>query len=299
MTVLTCPLRREYFASTMASVRKAGGDRFEGPKVVFVDGGSDLTAEEWAWYKEIAGPWWDVRSTNGYAKTDNPFLETKNAMLAILHAAADDGASYLIYMEDDIVLCKNAIDALSKVRVHDHIAFYTFCDIKNVATLSGVTEYAGYDFLAPAGEGGHWGNQLLLIPGRSLRYLRKTTVLPNWTTTLKNLGPNWMHGPAQLAEEKRASDILLGLSLACEPAPWRAYGVFTPSLAQHVGERSLVNPVATLGRWGRDTLTWPGEDFDALTLDLECSQVHEGVPDHRIDGKTRLQRRFRPMRPKK
>lgn len=271
MTVLTSPKRREYFAATMASIRHAGGDKFRGDKVVFIDGTNVLTESDWKWYQDTAGLDWQLRSTDEHGDA----IGTKPSMLSILHAAR--GATRLIYLEDDVALCKNAILFSARVHIPGHLAFISLCDIKNVAPLPGFTECPGYDYEAPTGEGGHWGNQMLIIPGSSLAYLHSSVSLPDWDLSTK------------------ASDIMLGISLATGPAPWKEFGVFSPSLAQHVGDRSLVNPLATVHGWGRDSLTWPGANFDALTLlnSIPHKSMQKVIPFYKADTKTRRMVRFR------
>lgn len=289
MTVLTCAARREYFAATMASIRAADDGFFLGEKVVFVDGANQLSPEDWKWYEDAAGSGWRFEMTDPHGEA----IGTKPAMIALLHVVASAGAAWLLYMEDDITLSKNAIAAVC-CYAHSHpahLAFTTFCDIKNIAPLDGVTECPGYDFSGPTGEGGHWGNQMLLIPGAAMHYLQSITTLPDWGITIPPHERSWPKDWTDVVLGRKASDILLGISLACSPSPWTKYGVFSPSLAQHVGENSLVNPKATVTGWGRDTLTWRGEDFDALSLPEP--KFHEAVPHWRADQKTRMQIRFR------
>lgn len=266
LSVLTHPARRDYFAATMASVRAAGGDEYS--RTVFIDGQGSLSPSDHDWYRAVAGPGWSFAATHPSGEA----IGTKSSMLAVLHAAA--GSERLIYLEDDIVLCKNAISFVARYEMPLDVAFVSFCDIKNAAPRPGLTVCPGYDYDAPMGQGGHWGNQMLLIPGRSLRFLRDAVALPDW-------------GDARIA-----SDIMLGISLATGPAPWRTYGIYSPSLAQHVGERSLVNPNAVARGFGRDTLTFPGTAFDAMTLAMDPPR-QPVVPLHLADAKTRIQIRFR------
>jgi hypothetical protein len=288
LTVLTCPARREYFAATIASLRWAGSDKFTGEKIVFIDGTTQLSDEDWAWYREAA-PGWSFRSTS----PDGASIGTKPAMLSLLHQAAEAAVERLVYCEDDILCSKNAIPAILRLKGHDRLAFVSFCDIKNLGFKPGLTEAPGYDFAGPSGQGGHWGNQMLLLSGKALQYLRSTTEMPDWGISIPNLGQDWPKKPEDIALGKKASDIMLGISLALPPAPWAKYGIFTPSLCQHIGERSLVNPVATANGFGRDSLTWPGTDFDALTLNLEDPEHHEAIPHWRADKRTQYAIRFR------
>lgn len=291
MTVLTCPARREYFAATMASINAAGANEFLGEKIVFIDGTDQFTQDDWNWYANTAGSGWDLRCTS--LAPLSPAIGTKPAMLHVLHEAAKAEASWLLYMEDDILLSKNAIRAVVSMNYPKHLAFVSFCDIKNVAPLTGITECPGYDFEGPTGEGGHWGNQMLVIQGEALSYLQASTTMPDWNITLPDHRASWPKSAADIVLGKKASDIMLGISLACPPAPWSRYGVFSPSLAQHVGERSLVNPKATVSGWGRDSLTWRGEDFDSLSTELRSPKLHEAIPHWKMGPKMKMQIRFR------
>lgn len=304
MTVLTCPVtagedgvlvkapeRREYFAATIKAINECGGRDFPGRRVVFIDGGNQLSPEEWLWYEEAAGPGWHFEMTDPHGD----LIGTKPSMLSLLHKVALAGATWLLYMEDDLRLSKNAITAACRYAetMPPQLAFTSFCDIKNAAPLDGVTECPGYDFEGPTGEGGHWGNQMLVIPGAALQFLESVTTLPDWGIKIPPHERSWPKDWTDIVVGRKASDIMLGISLALAPSPWLKYGVFSPSLAQHIGARSLVNPKATVYGWGRDTLTWKGEEFDALTLNLNAPEFHEVVPHWKADQKTRLQLRFR------
>lgn len=290
MTVLTCSDRREYFAATMASIREAGGDSFPGEKNVFIDGTENFKPEDWSWYADQA-PGWNLCSTGKGLLS--PRIGTKPAMLHVLYQAAEASAPYLLYMEDDIVLSKNAIKFVTSMTHPSHLAFISFCDIKNIGRQTGITMCPGYDFEGPVGEGGHWGNQMLLIQGPALQYLKESTTFPDWRISIPDHQKAWPKKWEDVVLGMKASDIMLGVSLACSPAPWGRYGVFTPSLAQHIGERSLVNPLATSQGWGRDSLTWRGADFDSLMLEPQHHVFHEATPHWRSDVKTRMQIRFR------
>lgn len=268
LSMLTCPDRREYVEATMASLKHAGIDSFKGKKKLFVDGPTD----------GYAYPGWDVETLSRPEAPDKR-LGTKEALLTIMRRTAQAGAPYLIYTEDDILYSKNAVPAIQRIEVPDDLAFLVFCDIKDVGKKPGITETPGYDFEGVQGEGGHWGNQLMKLPLRSLKML------------VDHYPPEWGYA--------FASDVLIGIMMATPPAKCRAYGVFSPSLAQHVGARSLVAPGATVVGWGRNASNFQGEDFDCLSIDFDKVQRHLALLPRQMRTEDKMRLRFRDMGPSK
>lgn len=260
LTVLTCPERLEYLAATLESLRLAGAEALDADRFVFVDGDPGA----------VAAPGWQVVGVDPQGAR----LGTKAALLAVMRTAARSGADHLIYTEDDVAYCRNALTAIERIGCPDDLGFVTHCDIKRVGVNAGMTEAPGYDPGSGPGEVGHWGNQCLYIPGRSLEIM------------LSAPEPEW-------AADK-SSDILLGIMLASPAAPCVSYGAFVPSLAQHVGARSLVMPGIGVHGWGRDANTFPGEEFDALSLDLANNRRSVAVLPRQMSVQDRLRLRFSP-----
>jgi hypothetical protein len=237
LTVLTCSKRPEYLGATIASLDRAGARAFRGERIVFVDGDAS----------GIKAPGWRI------CQLHPDRLGVKEASFAVLRTAARAGVPHLIYTEDDCVYTRGAIRAIAEIPIPSDVGFLSYCDIKGVAREPGITVAPGYDYTAEWGRGGHWGNQCVSIPGRSLPRLL-TGRLTDWTL------------PA------RASDILLGML-------YEKYGVFYPSLAQHVGDRSLVQDAGSnLTMPNRVSAHFPGVDFDAATLGRKGVPLHVARP---------------------
>lgn len=251
LTVLTSPLRTCYYEATISKLIDAGADVFTGVCTLFVDGpahtGSPLEAHapwgpEGGRYKRLVPANWRVLS----CRSDGRSHGTKEAFLGVIYAAADADAEFLLYFEDDVLPCANAVTAMCQIPVPDDIAFLTFCDIKQLCgedNTPKIRRIDGYDYETNTG---HWGNQALKFPLRALKHLASAGI------------PPWHY--------KHASDVLAAILLTTGSAPWRKYGVVSPSLIQHIGAQSLVDPHAPPYGFGRQPANFVGEDFDALTL---------------------------------
>lgn len=222
ISVLTCAKRGQYLAQTIASIDRSGGAEYSGPKFIHVDGPAD----------EIpAGPWrdgWEVVSLSPAR------AGTRLAMLAIMKRAAAAGVETLLYFEDDVVLCKNAIRAMVEIGVPAPLGFVTYCDLM----LSGpapleLVAFPGCPRNAPVADGGFRGCQALAV-GRAVIERLATDPVPHWIT-------------------RHDVDAVMGTS--CE-----IYGV-VDSLANHVGAESLIRDL-TYQRLP-NPLGWRGEHFDA------------------------------------
>jgi len=228
LTVLTTPRRRDYLAATVASMVVAGAMALDYERIIFVDGPADN-------YSNFPG--WRICQL-----APKP-LGVRYACFRILESAAHAGAESIIYCEDDVNYCANALTAIAAIRVPEQASFVSFCDIKHSAYKAGFAVAPGYDWNAVENQGGHWGNQCVKIPGRSLAKL------------IQNESP--------FQDWKIASDCVLGMVLG-------DYATFNPSLAQHTGAVSTVQDMMNgripfEGR-GRLAASYPGDSFDALSL---------------------------------
>jgi hypothetical protein len=229
LTVLTTPARPEYLLGTLASIHAAGGHRFVGNRVVFVDG--DVNAAP-----AVPGGW--VKLTAGGGPRGS-----RRAMWKILNMAAVARAPYLLYFEDDVRLCVNAIAAMSAAVVPRGIAFLTFLNQhEGVSARTGIHCRRADD---PTVGHGYWGSQALKIPLRSLRPFERRHTEP------KN---QWAY----------AADEWLGQQLATAGSAEHHYGIVQPSLVRHIGARTTIPSQQGQTLDGhRSGLGYPGDDFDA------------------------------------
>lgn len=233
ISVLTTPARPEYLRDTLASIDDAGGRHFRGNRVVFVDGRiDDVPAVPAGWVK---------MTTGGPAARGS-----RRAMWKVLNFAALARVPYLLYFEDDVRLCRNAIDAMAGLVVPTGVAFIAMLNQKK-----GVSERHGIHCRRaddPANAPGHWGSQALKIPLRSLRAFerRHTEPINGWPYS---------------------SDVWLGSQLATRKSAEHHYGILVPSLVRHVGARSTIPTQETFAADGhRAGLGYAGDDFNAELL---------------------------------
>jgi hypothetical protein len=219
ISVLTCATRGRYLAGTIASIDRAGGREYDGIKVIHVDGPA----------AEIPRfPGWDVHSV-AHVRAG-----ARRAMLEIMRRAAAWQAEPLLYFEDDVLLCRNAIRAMLEIGVPEPLGYVAYCDLNWAAPRPlELVAFPGCPHNGPVADGGFVGCQALTIPWRTSRRL-STTPAPRW------IGRN-------------GCDETIGTSSA-------VYGVID-SLAEHVGAYSAI--IARKYPLLRTARGWRGEDFDA------------------------------------
>jgi hypothetical protein len=231
LTVLTTPARTEYLLDTLASILEGGGHRFVGSRIVFVDGDPNAVPA-------VPRGW--TKLTTGAGPRGN-----RRAMWKILNLAAIARVPYLLYFEDDVRLCRNAIAAMSAIAVPPGVAFLTFLQQQWVPAERGIHCRRADD---PKIGHGYWGNQALKIPLRSLRTFERRHTEPI---------NQWLY----------ASDVWLGEQLASRGSAEHHYGIVQPALVRHVGVRTTIP-----GQEGqtidghRAGLNYAGDDFDAARL---------------------------------
>ena len=162
----------------------------------------------------------------------------------IVHSAAM--GRDLLFFEDDLLLCRNAVSRIIAQRVPEDTGIVTFFDMKEVppGTAPGL-----YRTPAEGKQGsGFWGAQCLKFPLETLIHLANK----NWEEEGR-IG------------SKMASDILIGRILTKHPTR-KNLAVHIPNLVEHIGHASACFPGLTLTpRWRRAT-NFLGRDFDALSL---------------------------------
>jgi hypothetical protein len=286
LSVLTCSRRRDYLDATLASIERAGALDFDGDRVIYVDG--DPAGYEFDGWRVEGLPHGPLHKEGSNHLFDG-LIGTKAALLEIMRRASVERVEMLYYTEDDIRWAKNAVPFMIGMaeRMPDDLAFYTFCDIKQIALHQGITTMVGYDFGSPRpGEGGHWGNQALAVPLRSLDLIAQPNPLA-WRQFLDKIGFK--------TDTPYASDVYIGIITATPPAPCSEYGVIYPSAAYHAGDRSIVLPGAATAGWGRQTLSYPGDDYDMMQLSwmFENPPKQRGLLPRELPDEDRIRLRFR------
>ena len=185
--------------------------------------------------------------------------------------AWESGYERLIFCEDDVTPCRNAIARVLCTEVPASAAFVDFHDMKE---LRGRATNAGL-FAVPSmglnGQG-YWGNQCMLFPRRTIGWL---------------LQRDPMSVPR--GNPPQGADIALGWLLS--RSPWPTYAVHLPRLVRHVGAVSSAHPGSTLDA-ERATPDYLGDDFDALTLEtptlVELAAALPAAPRKRARHRARL-----------
>jgi hypothetical protein len=232
IAVLTTPTRTQYLRGTLAAIGAAGGDLVDASRIVFVDGDPDRSPV-------VSDLRWTKISVSG----GGPPRGSRRAVWRVLHLAAIARVPYLIFFEDDVRPCRNAILAMSLIPVPRGLGFLTWCNQKTGLPATPPAPPAIYLRSAsdPANAPGHWGNQALKLPARALHLFAQPSTEPR-------------------DEYAYSSDTWLGEKLG-------RYGIVVPSIIRHVGAETTIPAQAGMGIDGhRGGLNYAGDDFDALAL---------------------------------
>ena len=230
LAVLTTTKRTQYIRGTLEAIDAAGGAVFRGNRVVFVDGPMSQAPS-------VAAQGWAAINVSG----GGPARGTRRALWRVLHLAAVARVPYLLFFEDDVRMSRHAVQAMAAIRVPAGLGFLTFCNQKAglPATPSAPARIYERQAAAPNNAPGHWGNQALKIPDRSLALFRFPSTEP-------------------IDEYPFASDVWLGKQL-------RSYGIVLPSIVRHIGDETTIPCQAGMGIDGhRGGLNYAGDDFEAL-----------------------------------
>jgi len=170
---------------------------------------------------------------------------TRENLWQAFRLALEVQAERLLYFEDDLWPCRNAVARMVAVPVPEGTALVSYHD-KRWRSL-GRTAVGVHVVPAPDVDGkGFWGSQALSIPRRALEYL--ATRDPYAIRT---------------ANTARNCDRVLEDYVAVSPWPRIAY--HAPSLIRHVGEVSVAHPDRT-NPPTHIPWNYAGDDFDALSL---------------------------------
>lgn len=228
IAVSTCKREGNYLPATLASLERTGALDFE--RFVLVDKDEDEPFDVGA-----AATNWPVVD---YKRS---FPTVRNNLWNAFRMAVQLGSPRLLFFEDDILLCKNAVRRMATVEIPDTAAFMTFHDVKEhePGTKPGI--YLSDDAHGKEGTG-FWGSQALAIPRRTLEYLVTCDPFSVWKSSLPR------HGDRVLEHFVSKSK-------------WPRFAVHMPCLVRHVGEVSVAHPGKSLSV--RTTTNWPGLDYDA------------------------------------
>lgn len=147
------------------------------------------------------------------------------------------GAEKTVIMEDDILICKNSIARMLRADVPSDVSLISFFDADRVipGAKHGIWRHGARSFSS---------SLCMVLPRRVARWI-----------SLQNPED---HGSCN------AMDQFLARTLA--KSPWPVVGTHIPNLVEHIGDVSSVWSNESL-RQGRVSNNFPGEHFDAMSLD--------------------------------
>jgi hypothetical protein len=168
-------------------------------------------------------PFNEICSWPHVVKPDGP-SGTRGIMWWTFQQALDRGADRLIYCEDDLRVSRDAVKKIRQCTLDDRHSYITFYDYKEFPV--GIWK-PGLNSIKGLGKGdvGMWGSLCLLLPRRTLEW------------ALQHSATGW--GDPWLPTKNRADCVL---SWAMMHSPWPRFYVYEPSLVDHVGEESSIEP---------------------------------------------------------
>jgi hypothetical protein len=244
ITVTVVPKRPQYWRRTIEILDAAGARDFK-DKYIMVDGDGSL-------FRQDTPPGWTVHECHDDKTTRGTYRTMRKSLIY------GDLERDRLFFEDDLEdPVDDAVTAMAEIKVPWDCAFLSFVDLRKGGTEPKIVRKPGFDFSdIPVPQdhignsttiGGHWGNQALKIPSRSLKFFSEA------------------HYPTH--ESKHASDVDLGIILATSPAPWPHIGYVEPSFFRHAGTISAVMPIHIPFRgYGRETRNCPGPGYKALEI---------------------------------
>jgi hypothetical protein len=213
LAVVTTTTRLDYLNATLRSLEAAGADD-RVRKLVFYQGPGELVG---AVAGDLVG-WYPV----GLA--DNP-IGSMAATLAILKVCRSEWCTDLLLFEDDLVAAPGAVDVMLAADVGG-LAFMSFFDSRWLDASEG-KENQVLCLYPNRGGPTHYGNLALKIPQATLDRVPELLENPGWD-------------PLRL--RRHNADVRLAGLLTSTPAVSEAYGLYCPSLFQHIGHRSVTSP---------------------------------------------------------
>lgn len=250
LVVTTCarPSGASYLIETLNGLDREGAkDLPSGCKIVLSDG--DLSPQDVGRVPHS----WELRVSPGSRSGPRRNLWTA------FRLAVERNAERLIYTEDDIEPCRNAVKYMCKLDVPSSMALVTFHDWKEFApgTPAGM-----YRLRFPGRDGrGFFGNQCIMLPRATLDYLIQQDPYAIWKSNLAKYSD-------------RTMEAYLYMSMI-----WSYYACHMPCLVRHVGAVSAAHPGKLLDK--RNTSNFGGDipGFDAMSLRLnDAIDVPDGMP---------------------
>lgn len=223
--VSTCPrVGADYLPATLEALDQAGAGEL--PRLVLSDGPREACS-------------WPIICRDPAAES------TRANLWQAFRAALELEAERLLYFEDDIYPCRNAVARMAELAIPAAAAFVTFHDKKQILRRRA----PGLHMVpAPDEDGaGFWGLQAVALPRRTLEYL--ATLDPMSIRTINT---------------RRNGDRVLEDFVSRSRWPWIAY--HSPSLVRHVGHVSAAHPDRNHANQNVP-INYAGDDFDALTLE--------------------------------
>jgi hypothetical protein len=256
IVVLTCerPKSGWFLENTVRAIDREGGRDLA--RMIVVDG--DQTT-----YEKISARL--VASGAGAGWQMVPLGQRTGSTLAMNHALvrAAQEARDVLFFEDDVYLCRNAVRRMRQVTVPDRCGCLTFFDMKEVPRDSPAGLYRRMP--RQIRDWSFWGCQALKLPADMVRWLADR---------------NW--GACRVGGTRMASDTVLG-RLIVEHPDRNEVAVHIPCLVQHVGHLSACFPGLPLTA-KRTASNFAGAEFDATSLpgfdrmieSLPGNQAHPG-----------------------
>lgn len=237
IAVLTCDRPNGFYViETLRQIDKEGGAGLD--RRLYVDGSVEFLERLEHRLRDGGTKGWSIVHLG-----EN--LGSTEAMRRLVVASAALGGD-LLFFEDDLLLCRNAVKRMIAQRVPDDVGIVTFFDMKEVAPGAAPGLYR-----RPA-DGHHgsgfWGAQCLRIHRESLAYLADR---------------NWLERGQ--GDPRMSSDLIMGRLLASHPFR-KHLAIHIPNLVEHVGKSSACFNGLTLGpRWRRAS-NFIGTEQDAAPL---------------------------------
>ena len=221
IVVLGCPGREELTFQTVALFDgHGGGADLDVPKVLYWNGRTPPPAVPPGWKVE-----WGRKHDDD---ADGPAKRCRDDVWRMLRWAGDCD---LVYLEDDVVPCRNALPFMVRWPIP---LFTTFFNIRSLREGPWTIDVSGF-----------WGTQAVKIPARILsRFQAEGAEKPRF---------------AHFGQDMVFSDLLTA---------WKEQIFVHRSIVQHVGEVSIFQPRAKLTGARAPAADFPGVDFDAGQLQI-------------------------------
>lgn len=245
LTVLSTKLRPQYLLPTLEALDLNGGAvGFPGPKIVMFDGGL-APVRRFGWAIQALSP-------------DGVQLKQTRAFVEICKRAVIADCPYVLYFEDDVFPCRDAIRAMVYMEVPKGVSFLTFCNQKDGCDSPWTPHIEARRADAPANHPGHWGCQALKLPRRTLEICSRLTVPDEGYLRIYY-------------------DNIIGEFTASRKSPEHHYGIVLPAMFRHTGEITTVEgQVDQKWEGHRLGLNYAGDQADGLELGSQLA-VNGGV----------------------